>query len=269
MALRGQRSAVSGIPHFLVYAVHFELDRGGQRHEVILVRHVCCLDRIENSYGRQTREEELRARLRSTLRSLDDDRKHGQACVDRDAECTLVKGQEFAFGTAGAFGVHDQRVSPFCCNAHSIVDGLARRPTLGPIDLDDANSAHGLSNDGNLEDFLLGKEATLEWEMAKEDWNIEHRKMIGGYDVSLLRVDLVDIVRGDGHRRNLEVQEGPESQNSVMHGRRWPKRTVDDDDRGEQQRKQKEERNEYERTDSCEQRAGHGGSVDEMEKMHR
>jgi len=231
----GLRSSVAECPHLCVHRVHLGLDEGDQGPQIIPVRHVCRIDRIEDSHRCMTGEEEPRTWLGDTFCTFDDDREKRETGIDRNTEGTPLERQQFSFRAARPLGEDQQGVPAFCRDTDTLVDRPSRRSPLVTIYLDDPDRSHGLSDHGDLEDLLLCEESSVKRERLEEQWDIEYRKVIRRHDVSLIWVNFFCTDDIDTGRWDLQPQTGPEFDDLVVDRCGGANRSVYDDDSGKQQ----------------------------------
>lgn len=240
-----------------VCLVHLGLDLVRQGVQVVLGSHVLRLDRVENLQHRIAGVEDQRTGLRYAIGAFDDDGKKGKSSVYGDPKGPLVKRQKRAIGRTRSLGEDDQRIPPFCGRLDPFGNGLSRRATFRPVDLDNPDRRHCAANERDLEEFRLGKESAIEREKADESWDIEQREVIRDDDVAPQRIDLLDAGEFSTNRRNSEPQTRPIPEDVVMDRRSWSERAINDDERRNHHREDEEQRDKHERSDSREQRARH------------
>lgn len=193
------------LSHSFVHLVHVRFYLGGQRPEVVLVRHVAGVDRLKDAHRGAPGKEDLGSRSRGSFRSLDDHRKEREAGVDRDPEGSFVEWEEFTILAAGSLGKYEQRIASLGRDAYTFIDGMARGPSLLAVDLDDADRSHRPSDERDPEDLLFGEEPTMERQVAHQERDVEHGEMVRGYDISHAGVDLVEAE--ELHAKGWDLQE--------------------------------------------------------------
>ena len=245
--------------HVVVDGVHFGLDASSQFSQVVLVRHACRLDRIENANGGVARKKHLRSGRGDSLRPLYHDREQRESRIDGNAEGAFLEREERTAVTPGTFGKYEQRIAAISRDLHALVDRLARGSALLPVDFDYPDRAHGVGDERDLENFLLGEETAPQRERADQQRYIEHGEMIRRDDVPLRRINLVSAQNFDPHRGNSQPHPRPPGQDLVMDRGGRTKSAVHDDGQGRHQGEKEEERDENEGSDTCDESAEHGG----------
>ena len=225
--------------------------------QVVPVREPLGRNRRQDANTCPSGVEDLRSWFRDTVISLDNHGEHGELCIDRDPEPTLLEWQEFAIAASCAFREDDEGVTPLRREYDPFLDRDSARTARLSVDLDHADARHCSADERDVEQFLFREEPSFDRKDPQQQRNVECGLVVRCDDVSRVRVNMLNALNVEPNRWDAKEPAAPPPYDLAWDRRSRPDRTNREYDGCQHEREQEEERHEHEGADSGERGLEH------------